>query len=97
MPRGVRNTNPAVHKVPRLTKDGSKVARIRIQCSLLLKIFIDIGKRRDERYHLKYETVVYVPFSIFKVCRDINKGKFCPLKSLQEFGNMSFKSGFSVC
>lgn len=58
-----KNTKTVVHKVPRLKKDGSKVALIRIQCFSLLKVFLDVGERKDERYHLKYETDV--PFRIF--------------------------------
>jgi len=65
MPVGVKNTKPVVHKVPRLTKDGSNVALIRIQCFSLLKMFPDIVEGKDERYHVRYETNVYVPFRIF--------------------------------
>lgn len=69
MPVRVKNTRTVVHKVPRLTKDRSKIALIRIHCFSLLKMFLDIGGRKDERHHLKYETNVYVPFRVFSVQR----------------------------
>lgn len=60
---GVKNTNPAVHKVLRLAKDGSKVVLIRIQCFSLLKMLQVRERMKDFTKSMKQMHMFLLEYS----------------------------------